>query len=74
MRNYYHAPHALHEGCIQGLVVILKVDPAAQPGNSPLPVLGVTVDAHVAHAKSGRCRSNCTTGMWATQDQAGERE
>ena len=36
-----HPPHALHESGVQRLVVILKVDPAAQACHRLLPLLGV---------------------------------
>ena len=34
-----HPPHALHEGRIQRLIVVLKVDPSANALDSLLPLL-----------------------------------
>ena len=36
-----HPPHALHERVVEGFVVVLKVDPPAQPRHGALPLLGI---------------------------------
>ena len=56
-------PDTLHEGGIQSFVVILKVNPATQPLDSDLPLLGIPVKAMSravtpAHVKSQKQQSH----------------